>query len=98
MRQLRREADGAVQALERVPVDFDADELPFGRPLGFARERRLADEMLLAQVDRPGEVELVGRRGLALDERLARRHVVDVEQHEPRFDARNVEREHAGRR
>ena len=33
----------------------------------------------------------------AVDQRLARRHVIDVDQHQPRFDASHVEREHPGR-
>src|SRR5258708_1355345 len=95
--QARGEADLGVKALERIPLELDADELPLRTALLFGGERLPADEALLVETHGPGEVELEGRRKLAVDERLARRDVVDVDQHQAGFDARDVERQHAGR-
>jgi len=95
-RQARGEADFGVEALERRPIDLDADELPLRPGARLRGERLAADEALLLQVHGPAEIELVGARGLAFDERLSGRHVVDVDQHQPGLDARHVERQHAG--
>src|SRR5688572_974858 len=95
-RYARGKADLGVQALERLPLDLDADEAPLRCARGFRRERLAADEALFLQIHRPGEIELIRAGGLRLDERLARRHVIDVDQHQAGFNARHIKREHAG--
>ena len=85
-------------SLEGVPFDLEADEPPRRTGPRLGRERLPADEVRLVELHRPPEVELVGRGGLAVDQRPVRGHVVHVEQHQPRFDARHVEREDAGGR
>ena len=95
-RQPRGESDVRVQALERVPFQLDADELPLRAACLLRREGLSPNEAVLGQIDGPREVQLEGRRELAVDQRLARGDVIDVDQHQTRFDARDVERQHAG--
>ena len=98
-RDLRRQADRGVEALESLPVDLEADDLP-GRSLArLALERAAADEVArLVERDRPAEAHLVGRGLLAGDPRVRGGGVVDVEHEQPRLDARHVHREDAARR
>src|SRR3954470_18920688 len=93
-RQPRREADVRVEALQRVPLELDADELPLRTARLFFCERVPADKALLAKIHRPAEIQLERRGKLAGDKRLARGYVVDVDQHEASLDARDVESEH----
>src|SRR5688500_99527 len=71
-RQACGEADLGVQALERLPLDLDADELPLRPARRLGGERLTPHEALLLEIHRPAEIELIGAGGLAVDERLAR--------------------------
>ena len=62
----------------------------------FLGESGAADEALLGEVHGPAEVELERRGPLARDQRLAGGDVIDIDQHEARLDACQVERQHAG--
>src|SRR5262245_23063105 len=92
--QARGEADLRIEAFERIPLHLDADELPERSAALLLGERALPDELLLVEIHGPAEVELEGRGGLARDERLARRDVVDVHEHQSRLDPGDIEREH----
>src|SRR3954467_10284934 len=55
-RHARSEPHLGVEPFERIPVEFDADELPLRAAGLFLGERRAADEALLGEVHRPAEV------------------------------------------
>ena len=60
-------------------------------------DRLAPDEGRLALADQPAQAHLVGRVTLQVHADLARSVKVDVDQEQPGLDARDVQREHAGR-
>src|SRR6476646_8806136 len=93
----RSEPLRAVQLLEGLPVELQADEPP-RRPasLLLSFERTAADEMcLLVEVDEAAEdAELERRERLLGDQRVPHGVEVDLDQDQAGFDPRDVEREH----
>ena len=80
--------------LEGLPLDRQADEAP-GRAAGtLGRERPAAVEGAFLRAHRPGEVELVRRGLLILDQCSVGRMVIDVEHHQSRLDAGEVQGPH----
>ena len=68
-----------------------------GRAACSSRERLLADEPPLVEADEPAETHLVRRVSLRVDQRLLAAEEIHVDQQQPGLDARDVERQHAGR-
>ena len=97
-RDRRRQALGAEQALDVVPVELQADE-PSTRaavPL-LALESEPADEVGLVEADEPPEADLARAVVLVGVHRVAGGRVVDLEQDESSLEPDDIEREHPGR-
>ena len=98
-RNLRRQADRAVDLLEALPVHLEADQLPRRALALLALECAAADEVAgLVEVDRPTEAHLVGRRFLGGDPGVIGGRVVHVEHEEAGLNARHVHGEDAAGR
>ena len=93
----RNETRALVQALDVVPVDLEADDHPRRRARGRRGKRGATDECRLLEIDQPAEAHLVWRVLLEIRHRLAGAVEIHVHQQQTGLDARDVEREHAGR-
>ena len=93
---MRREAELVVQHLDGRPTDLEADDLPCRAAALFFSERRTADEWTFVELHEPAEPHFERRVLLRFDQRLFAAVEVDVDEQQSRFDASDVEREHAG--
>src|SRR4029079_652931 len=80
-----------------VPVDLEADDLPLRAARAQGGQRLTPDERALLLRAVSSEPKFEGRVALQVDLHLLRAVEVDVDEQQPRFDAGDVEREHASR-
>src|SRR2546430_2725428 len=90
VRDLRRQALGAEQALEGFPVHLESDEAPRGTVLPLRGERPVPVEGRLRSAHRPAQVDLVWAGLARLDQRVVRGEIVHVQHDEPGLDAGDV--------
>src|SRR5688572_15128705 len=93
---VRGEAAVLMQPFEGHPVHLETNEAPRGTAPFLLAMSGTSRVRSLGLADGPSEPELIGRRLLVFDHRVMRREVVDVEHHEPRLDARDVQRPDPG--
>src|SRR3989449_7860082 len=93
-RRLRRQPHVPIETLHRLPVDLETDRPPRGTASLLLEERLPPDEGTLVRRESPVEAELQGRVHLRIDDRLPRRHVLDLRKDEPGLDACDVQCKH----
>ena len=80
-------------ALDAVPLELHAHEAPGGTAACLLPpECQPADEVAGLEIDQPAHRQLVGRVVLLGIQRVSRRRVVDLEQHQARLEPDHVER------
>ena len=77
------------------PIDLKPDQLARCSVARLFQQRLSADELVFLQVDQLPQPDLVRRKLLRVDQRLLTARVIHIDQDQPGFDARHIERQHS---